>query len=1198
MPETNKTELSSANQFFSDYTKSPNLTNTLLQNKNKKGNSATIPTTSSNSESLSSNLELVFPKTKTSSSSEHARLIKTSESSPTSLTTSVVVTLTNESDSIHSPISMTEAKREKHRNKKQSQRAAKRASGTLTNTSVNQDLSDVDGINSKSPNSDISDSRVAAAAALLSLSPSYAFSAGVDSDLNWNALIESQSNQLDQYLSLNKNVASISENNAWTVVTPSNSVRVNRNTNVSNSTRTETADWKTNNTTNAPYKRRLSIPVSRHDIGKVIGQGGAVVSALRNMSGIQIDIESARSDEVTERMVYLKGPNDAVQRTFETIQGLLSGSIAGNDVLLTYAAMKKSVTVPSSVSFGNSLLGALASKTVAGAVSSMAMSNLNRTTTLSVTKPAMSSRPARRTGKAQTGVGPARISLNQTIPSSVLNKPLGRMVSVSTISLTNTNNNNNITIANGGSNITNFALSPSTTNTILSNFSGNNKFSLSTNSWNSAALHSNNNNNCSSTTKGNFASVAAAGLVSHSTSKNCPEMLPSKTQSVVNNKLAVTSSLNIPNLPSTGPVSLLSLDLSGYPLNSQMFSDFVFPVSTNTDVIPDSLDETSFPPLNSSLNNLKASTPVFSTTTLPMSLTNHSEIVGKSDSISFSTVTFAPIGTTVDLINQTMTNCKSNTFNDLNHYDVIAPITSNQNSATLHVSYSQSQICSSVYSPILGSLTVSPPIGNVHPSQTHTPIGSGSSYSISLVTTPAIGKSGAFTQPKSFARAPGSERSAHQRNANVTSASTTTVVGLNDSYPSSAMSLDITDSIKVVENSLLLTPNKAVLSDSFGQDTLPQHHYRSEPSCDWQTTILSTSTLSSSVFSKNSAFSLPTSNPLVDQISVNSTSEVSHMRNMVDGLRPLASNWPLQSEVKAGFGGFCSGFQSPSGACLPGNQNSDPSSDSLILRNQFNNISNMDLAYNIPFCQTNHVFRQVPPHTPSKISGGLLLSSVQNELNLDNSVASSGNGACPITIQNVFNSPMRPSKAGGGVSTLYLEPRMSSSTAVVNMMNGVSNMAQQSISSVPLNNAQLSSMVYPLVSQQSVSIQQQQLQQIQRGALSNFNNQSSAGIGSRSMNNVIIGGTNNTGGLSQPPTSHSLMNHPAVHFQMNYPPPLSGPNESYTPPPYMSGFVQGGSVLTNPSSVHPNTGFASNLMNGEFVFIIVMFCKSLLMLLL
>ncbi|VDM35758.1 unnamed protein product, partial [Hydatigera taeniaeformis] len=125
--------------------------------------------------------------------------------------------------------------------------------------------------------------------------------------------------------------------NDWLVAQPGSSNRghraptsmVNQTDNFSGS------DWKTSGPSGSgsSAKRKIAISVSKHDIGKIIGQGGAVVSALRNMSGIQIDIESARGDEVTERMVYLKGPGEIVHRTYQMIQDLLSGALAGNEVI-------------------------------------------------------------------------------------------------------------------------------------------------------------------------------------------------------------------------------------------------------------------------------------------------------------------------------------------------------------------------------------------------------------------------------------------------------------------------------------------------------------------------------------------------------------------------------------------------------------------------------------------------------------------------------------------------------------------------------------------------------------------------------------------------------------------------------------------------------------------------------------------------
>ncbi|CAH8636662.1 unnamed protein product, partial [Heterobilharzia americana] len=324
---------------------------------------------------------------------------------------------------------VTEAKREKHRNKKQSQRAAKRAAAE-NHTIFSSDKA------SKSPSPEVRELDNSL------LSPCYAISPSGDEE-SWNLLIESQNAHFDQYLNIGKSSGTMSDSNTWTVVVPSNSTRSQRtavSTNISSRVSHETADWKTTNSSNSSYKRRLSIPVSRHDIGKVIGQGGAVVSALRNMSGIQIDIESARSDEVTERMVYLKGPGEAVQRTYETIQGLLDGSIAGNDVLLMYNALRKSSTLPSSMPLPSTVLSSLTSR----------VNGTSTITVLSTVKTAPpgtkvvnpNGRTPRRTAKSvayPVAASTTRSTSTQPTPIPIVNKP-SKIPAISTVS----SNNNNI----------------------------------------------------------------------------------------------------------------------------------------------------------------------------------------------------------------------------------------------------------------------------------------------------------------------------------------------------------------------------------------------------------------------------------------------------------------------------------------------------------------------------------------------------------------------------------------------------------------------------------------------------------------------------------------------------------------------------------------------------------------------------------
>ncbi|KAM7542139.1 hypothetical protein Aperf_G00000018490 [Anoplocephala perfoliata] len=139
--------------------------------------------------------------------------------------------------------------------------------------------------------------------------------------------------------------------NDWMVAQPTSTNRSHR---IQGDSGISSGDWRTTGCSGPSNSRKnkVSIPVQKHEIGKIIGQGGAVVSALRILTGIQIDIESARGDEVTERMVNLKGPPELVQQTRDIISDLLSGALAGNELIARVKSSKPtaSTCIPTSTS--------------------------------------------------------------------------------------------------------------------------------------------------------------------------------------------------------------------------------------------------------------------------------------------------------------------------------------------------------------------------------------------------------------------------------------------------------------------------------------------------------------------------------------------------------------------------------------------------------------------------------------------------------------------------------------------------------------------------------------------------------------------------------------------------------------------------------------------------------------------------------
>ncbi|CAH8654403.1 unnamed protein product [Schistosoma curassoni] len=1043
---------------------------------------------------------------------------------------------------------VTEAKREKHRNKKQSQRAAKRAAAE------NNTAFDLDKV-SKSPSPEIQDPINS------SISPCYALSPSGDSE-NWNLLIESQSAHFGQYFNMGKSSNVVSDSNTWTVVVPSNSTRSQRttvSTHVSSRVSNEMADWKTTNSSNSSYKRRLSIPVSRHDIGKVIGQGGAVVSALRNMSGIQIDIESARSDEVTERMVYLKGPSEAVQRTYETIQGLLDGSIAGNDVLLMYHALKKSSTLPSSMSLSGTALGSLTSRL--NGATSVTVQNTIKSGLSSVKVINPSNRTPRRTGKSVTNpvaANTTRSTSTQPTPLPVVPKP----TKTPTISIPNNSSNSTFS---------------STTATLIPLISSGLKTTSGSTSWSSKVSNT-------SSSKGNFASVAAAGISTHSSRLVKPADNPIVKSVRSQSKTTVQNLMTAPapalSLPTTTPVSLLSLNLSPFPSSSQMFPDFIPSLSNVGDFCTDSLDEVSFPPLNPSKSTKVTQSRTATTTTIPAVTVSN---MRNPSCLSNTHVSSSSVNCPVEGISFGMDKLKINTSSgDLTYMLSISVFDSPVSTVhTASVSNSFPLTTLSTTSPSnYGPLTVSPTCGVMQTSQSNTPMGSGNTHTSAYVSTPPT----TTTQTKSFARAPGSERSAHQRNANVTATSVS--LSLNDSFPPSLLSLDVNGNTNVSVNggandTTLFTPTKrAIASDihnpDFRHDSI-SNHFRPDRSCEWQTSDSSAAPApSSSAFVKNSTFSVASNTLTITSTSVSSSiidshsamdsvpvvTNVSQTRDPIGSLHSMPILWSAsRPDLNPNSIGFQPSFQTLN-QVVPNLKASAESADSLIqaslLRNDFSNHSVSDQfqdQYSTQGAQSG-VLRQMVTQASLQKSNPVGLSYLQSAhqqtqisncssgLNISNtqSMLPTSSTNTPLNASFRFKPPMSGTSA-------YLESR---STALNGFPSGF---CSPSTSSMPLNN-QFSS-VFPMTQQQSFPLQQQL--SLGPGTISALNQQTTSGLSTRLGN-----------------SSHPMINQTQLSMCS------SGPGGSYTPPPFMTGYVQPSiqPVCSATSVVHPNTNYTSHLLNG------------------
>ncbi|TNN05010.1 Ankyrin repeat domain-containing protein [Schistosoma japonicum] len=753
---------------------------------------------------------------------------------------------------------VTKAKREKHRTKKHSQRAAKCVAAE------NHTIFYLDKV-SKSPSSEIQDP------VRSSMSPCYTVPLSGDNE-NWDLFIESQTTHFGQYLCMGKSSNVISNSNSWTVVVPSNSTRSQRSAfsthgylHVSN----ETADWKTTNSNNGFYKRRISIPVSRHDIGKVI-----------------VDIESARSDEATERMVYLKGPNEAVQRTYETIQGLLDGSISGNDVLLMYDALKKS-TLPSSMGSPSNPLCSFSSK-ISGTTSVTVQSTIKSgLSNAKVINP--NNKVARKTGKPVANslvANNTRFTSSQATPISVVSK-LTKTPAISS----STNSNSSFS-----------STSTSLTHLTCTSFSEMKTSTSGLRNWSSKVAST-------SPSKGNFASVAAAGIATQASRVIKPD------NQVVQNFLDQSK---------TTVFNLISAHISPLPSSSHMFPDFI-PLPNVGNFSADSLDEVSFPPLNPQSRKF---TPL-KTATIP-SVTSGSLRMDKQ-------MIHASSG---DLTYMLSINVFDNPASTVHATSI-----SNSFPSTTLPTTSPSN-----YVP----LTVSPSCGIIHAPQLTISVGSSSAPIEAYVSTLPTNK----TQTKSFARAPGSERSAHQRNANVTVTSMS--LGQGGFFPTSLLSLD-SDGANIslinTNDTTLFTPTKRAITSLIHNpdshhDSISSH-FRPDKSCEWSSSDSSTTPVKPPSFAKNTAFSVNRNSPsatfthvdsptvschsLMESVSI--ATNVSHVLDSKGSLHSVPTLWSVPtSDLYPNSLSFQPSFQSLN-QIAPNLKTSIQSADSLLqtplLRNHF-----------------------------------------------------------------------------------------------------------------------------------------------------------------------------------------------------------------------------------------------------------------------
>ncbi|KAF5401982.1 Ankyrin repeat domain-containing protein 17 [Paragonimus heterotremus] len=1045
-----------------------------------------------------------------------------------------------------SAAAIAEAKREKHRNKKQSQRAAKRAAAE---TSASTDIEKLSNILS------VSSSEDSILRTIPTTSPYYPVTPNGDIEVNWNVILESQGTPFGQYVTSGTTAASGNESNSWTVVLPSSSGRAQRGPTQHRPT-TDSLDWKTTSGSSSS-KRRFSIPVSRHDIGKVIGQGGAVVSALRNMSGIQIDIESARSDEVTERMVYLKGPSDAVQRTYETIQGLLNGSIAGNDVLLMYAALKKSTTT-ANPSFGKAVLGALNSRANGAVTSTTPSSNVSKNCN-SGTRGTSSNKAIRRAAKSSTSTGLPVPSTTTSTRSSSSQPSVGLsstrtpgITAKNAVVITCSNNNNNSTAICG---LTTIALSIAN-GTIMSTKVA----TASSSSWSSKFQTT------SSSNKGNFASVAAAGLVPQFNRPNANAN--AKVNHCVNKHTTVPSLMNSfsSTTPTTAPVSLLSLNVTPFSTASQMFPDLALSFSNFTDTAPDSLDEASFPPLN----------PKSTRIACVSNTVEEKEAIYTASPTSIASVSDSNSNTSAG------TGSREQFTTRFSETDAVCTPSSSQSQENT-ISEPEVTPCS-VPSGLFKPLTVSPPIVvGTQASQPQTPVDSGGSHVTTCASTPPA----AATHVRSFARAPGSERSAHQRSAAVSSAATSS---LGDTYPPSLMSLDVAVS-GIVADTLLLTPTKRAITPelhdaNFLQSTLPGH-FRTDQSSEWhESTVLPTAVSQSGIpFHKPQGFPLeshtsveltPTSvasihQPNMGSITTNLNMNKSSIRSS-DSLRPptLTSSWPLQAtDLNPDAAAFePSAFQPPgSSAALQasivalqatGNNASAHLAMPPLARPDYSDLSNPGTlagGYSLD-SSLNTGLRQVSSYGPLKPNVVDISLSMQQPggppAGLNTSVGSPSMNVLAYTQNPTATTTVRSKPLLHVTSNAYTEPRNP-------LLNGLSN----SIGPSQLHSSSLASMISPGT---------------QFHPMFPSAPQQSTVLGSGNLPSSLLQQHHQLASRLGGNSPHPLLTQP--QFTMG-PPAVSA--NSYNSSPCVSGLMQPNAPgsATNPIvSTHPGGSFSTHLLNG------------------
>ncbi|KAK4467524.1 hypothetical protein MN116_008911 [Schistosoma mekongi] len=1030
---------------------------------------------------------------------------------------------------------VTEAKREKHRTKKHSQRAAMRVA-TDNHTVFYLDKA------SKSPSPEIQ------YPVRSSMSPCYTVPSSGDNE-NWDIFIESQTTHFGQYLCMGRSSNVISDSNSWTVVVPSNSTRSQRsafNTHGSSHVNNEMADWKTTNSSNNFYKRRLSIPVSRHDIGKVIGQGGAVVSAIRNMSRIQVDIESARSDEATERMVYLKGPSEAVQRTYETIQGLLDGSISGNDVLLMYHALKKS-TVASSMGLSSSALYSLTSK-VSGATSVTVQSAVKSgLSNAKVINP--NNKVARKTGKPVTSslvANTTRFTSTQATPVSVVSK-LTKTPSISS----NTNRNSSFPI-----------ISTSLTRLTCTSFSEVKTSTSGSLNWSTKVAST-------SSSKCNFASVAAAGISTHA---SCVIKLNNQVVQKVPNQ-STTSVHSLTSTPAsalssttTAPISLLSLNISPSPSSNRVFPDFI-PLPSVGDFSANSLDEVSFPPLNPSKCRKFS---LLKTATIPsVTSPNLNNLPRLSTTcIPSSSVTTCPVEVVPFRMDKQMTNASSGDLTCMLSISVSDSVASTVHATPISNSFRSTTLPTSspsYYVPI----TVSPPCGVIHTPHVTTLLGSSSAHTVAYASTQSTNK----TQTKSFARAPGSERSAHQRNADVTV--TSVLLGQDGSFSTSILSLDSDGaniSLNNTNDSTLLTPTKraiaSVIHNPDSHHDSISSHFRPHKSCKWSSSDSFTTPVQPPSFAKNTAFSVNpnttavtfthmdspvvSSHSLIDSMSI--PTNVSHVLNSVSSLHSRPTFWSVPtSDLYPNSLSFQQSFQSLS-QLAPNLKTNIQSVDSLLqtslLRNDFSNhpVSNhFQDQYSLQGAQPGILCRTVTQPFLQKsnaVGPSQLQSSYQQTQNSNgtsclnvpiprNVILTSTNTALNATLR------LKPSLSG---ASAYLESRST-------VLNGFpSNFCSSPSSTIPVN-GQFSSLF-------RINNHQSPLQQLSLGScnIPTLNRQSTNDL------------STHVGNASHPVINQLSMCSSSGFYTSSF---LSSYGQPSVQP-----------VCSCISVIHPNTNYASHLLNG------------------